>query len=76
MRKSELQLSRPALVTNHDHMERKNKKYQIDFTNKRDRDGDNYQPTDRYEKRVLNVQQSLPDYHTHRRKNGGDDLDR
>lgn len=75
LRKSELQLSRPALLTNN-HIDHKSKKYQLDFANKRDREGDNYLPTDRYEKRVLNAQQSLPDYQTHRRQNGGDELDR
>lgn len=66
-RKSELELSRPALITSNN-LAKKNKKYELNFTNKRNDAPEMYNLADSYKKRILNVQQSMPDYNTYRDK--------
>ena len=58
-----IDLAKPALVTSdHKQLAKKNRKYELDFTHLRKSDeSEFYRPSDTYAKRVLNVQQSLPD---------------
>lgn len=56
-------LAEPAMIiTAKSKKQDKSRKYQLDFTQKNRSDqGETYRPSDSYAKRVLNVQQSLPD---------------
>ena len=56
-------LANPALVTSDQkHAKKSEKKYELDFTHKRkSEEQEVYKPSDPFAKRVLNVQQSLPE---------------
>ena len=60
---SNYNLAQPALITsNKKEAERKSRKYVMDLgPRRRNEEQDTYKPLDRYDKRVLNVQQSLPE---------------
>lgn len=63
LEKSKIDLANPALITSDSKIAaKKNKKYELDFTaRRRGEEKQIYKPSDKYEKRVLNIQQSLPE---------------
>lgn len=71
---SQYNLAKPALVTSDKKRIHKNsKKYELNFDHQRRSEAEVYKPSDSYAKRVLNVQQSLPEL---RVKKFNSDLDR
>lgn len=70
VRKPVIDLAQPALITSNNKRDDKRKKYELDFS-KKNRMDDNqiYRPSDSYAKKVLHVQQSLPELNIPNRSN-------
>lgn len=67
VQKSNYDLAQPALITSN-YKDKKLKKYELDFSNKNRHSDNLYNPMDSYQRKVLNVQQSLPELNTYKIK--------